>query len=113
MAGRCEAGPCLPGANSGWFLLLLAAVWAVVLVLGVMLVIVRRRERRAPARPRRVAEHARSAVTVAEIGRRLDRERQLARRAQRRVVRVVPRQAMPTAPEPDTAPLGPVGDEDE
>lgn len=101
MAGPCQTGPCLPGAGSGWFLLLLAAVWSVVLIEVVLLLLVRRGERR-PARSagRRSALDPRSAVTVNEIRVRLADERAAARRAGSvmRKVTVVPRQISTACP---------------
>lgn len=111
MAGPCETGPCLPGADSGWFLLLLGAVWSVVLILGLLVLLVRRRERRPPRQTgRQAAPAAASAVTVAEIRARLARESAGCRRAPR-VVLVVPRQVPPPRPRdtgPDTGPFDPL-----
>lgn len=105
MAGPCETGPCLPGADSGWFLLLLGTVWSVVLILVLLVLLVRRRERRLP-RPtgKQAAPDAASAVTVTEIRARLARESVGRRRAPREVL-VVPRQVPPPQPRdmgPDT-----------
>ncbi|MGH3658632.1 MAG: hypothetical protein ACRDUA_18405 [Micromonosporaceae bacterium] len=89
----CAAGNCLPGSGSPWFLLVLGAVWAVVVILVGLWGITEWRERRPAggtrAVPRRFrqAPTGRGAVSVQEITQRLDRERALrAQRPPRRVV---------------------------
>lgn len=108
---ECEAGLCLPGAGSDWFLVVLAVPWVAVAVLLVLLGLVRRQERRPAPRRGRARRHTMgsSAVTVNEIQARLQSERQIARRA--RKVRVVPRQLEPQATDPgtDTAPFDRLG----
>ena len=76
----CEVGPCLPGAGSPWFLILLGVVWAVVVLLAVAWGVLCWRERR-PQRSSTRAAHRpvpgprlRSARSVQEIQRRLATE---------------------------------------
>lgn len=93
---ECAAGNCLPGADSAWFLIALGVMWAMVVVLFAVLaarVIAQRRHPRREAVSRRpchaMGQAPASAVTVAEIQRRLRREPP-ARLP--RVVTVVPRE---------------------
>lgn len=112
----CATGNCLPGSDSPWFLLVLGAVWAVVVILvglwGVTAWHERRQANGTPAVPRCATRRLRhaptgrevaSAVSVREITQRLDRERVARARRPPRRVAVISRVAPPPEAGPDTA----------